>query len=68
MRIRGLSPIRGFPGMNQHKTSVYGAAAPKNLSPSLRMEPLDIVSIARALGVPPHDVVGLVRKPPQEHR
>jgi hypothetical protein len=67
MRIRGLCPILGFPDMNQHKRSVYCAAAPKDLFPSLRMTPPDTVSIVRAFGVSPRDAVGLVGKPPQEH-
>ena len=34
---------------------------PRDLFPSLRMTPPDTVSIVRAIGLMPHDVIGLVR-------
>ena len=47
----GSARFLASPDMNQHKRSVYGAAAPKDPFPSLRMTPPDTVSIVRALGV-----------------
>jgi hypothetical protein len=34
---------------------------PRDLFPCLRMTPPDTVSIVRAFGLPPHDVIALVR-------